>query len=195
MTETTLRDHARAGVRTEVMRRAWELFAVQGYDATTVDQVAEAAGMSRRSFFRYFEGKDELVAAQLQESGEDLAADLSARPVGEPAWSALRAVLQGSARRSEENADASRALQRMLEDEPSLRGATESRRHHWSDVLVPAVAERLGVRADDPAAAAVTLSALACYEVARHAWAAPGCSTPLGTLLDRAMEAVAPLGA
>lgn len=193
VTSPQLRDHARAGVREEVMRCAWELFAAQGYDATTVDQVAEAAGMSRRSFFRYFEGKEELVAARMQESADDLVAALDARPDGEPVWAALRAVLDQSVRRSEANPVASRALQRMLEHEPSLRGAVEQRRHHWSDALVEPVARRLGTTADDPAAVAVTLSALACLEAARRAWGRADDGPALGTLLDRAMQAVSPL--
>ena len=48
--ELSLRDHARGAVRDEVMRQAWLLFSEQGFEATTVDQIAAAAGMSRRTF-------------------------------------------------------------------------------------------------------------------------------------------------
>src|SRR6266705_2863077 len=91
-TGVTLRDRARDAIRDEVLTRAWLLFAEQGFAATTIEQVAEAAGMSRRTFFRYFSGKDELVAARLLASGDQLAAALAARPRSEPAWQALRSA-------------------------------------------------------------------------------------------------------
>src|SRR6476619_5394403 len=88
----SLRDHARGAVRDEVMKQAWLLFADHGFEATTVDQVAAAAGMSRRTFFRYFAGKDELVLDRLLESGEGIATALAERPAAEDAWTALRAA-------------------------------------------------------------------------------------------------------
>ena len=88
----TLRDHARSAVRDEVSKKAWLLFARQGFEATTVDQIAEAAGMSRRTFFRYFAGKDELVLDRIVASGRLVADALRDRPADEAAWPALRAA-------------------------------------------------------------------------------------------------------
>src|SRR6478735_7506224 len=93
--ELSLRDHARGAVRDEVMRQAWLLFSEQGFEATTVDQIAAAAGMSRRTFFRYFAGKDELVLARLVESGENVAEALRGRPADEPVWKSLRRAFDG----------------------------------------------------------------------------------------------------
>src|SRR4029077_8820150 len=87
--ELTLRDHARGAVREEVMRQAWLLFSAQGFEATTVDQIAAAAGMSRRTFFRYFAGKDELVLTRLVESGQSVVDALRLRPADEPVWVSL----------------------------------------------------------------------------------------------------------
>lgn len=47
-----------------------DLFAKKGFDETTVDELAEAAGISRRSFFRYFESKDDLLAQSVVNNGE-----------------------------------------------------------------------------------------------------------------------------
>ena len=193
MTELTLRDHARAGVRSEALRCAWRLFAAQGYDATTVEQVAEAAGMSRRTFFRYFESKDELVAARMQESNAEIVAALAARPHDEPVWLALRRAFELSVALSEEHAGTARPLQRMLETETSLRGLLEQSKQHWVATLAPAVAARLGAPAGDRGAEALAASALACLDVARRAWAVEDRAA-LGALLDETMGAVAPLG-
>jgi AcrR family transcriptional regulator len=49
-----LRRRKRELVRDEIARAAWDLFGSQGYEAATVDEIARAAGVSRRTFFRYF---------------------------------------------------------------------------------------------------------------------------------------------
>jgi AcrR family transcriptional regulator len=194
-TELTLRDHARGAVRDEVMKRAWLLFAEQGFEATTVDQIAAAAGMSRRTFFRYFSGKDELVLERLLESGDRVAAALRDRPADEPAWTALRAAFDEVVRPQEQHAAHSRALQLMLRDEPAVRASVLERRRRWEEVLTPLVAVRLprrhGGRGPDVRAAALTASALACLEVAQEAWVDEPRSR-LSTLLDQAMAAVRP---
>lgn len=194
-TEMTLRDHAREAVRDEVAKQAWTLFAAHGYEATTVDQIAEAAGMSRRTFFRYFAGKDELVLERLVASGNSIATALEERSVDEDAWPALRAAFSVTLALQEQHHEKSRPLQLMLRAENALRATAETRRRLWVERLAPLVAARLP---DAPAilrdvrAVAVTASAVACLEAAQVAWAEnPG--TSLSELLDQAMAAVAPL--
>jgi AcrR family transcriptional regulator len=195
-TEVSLRDRAREAIRDEVLTRAWLLFAEQGFAGTTIEQVAEAAGMSRRTFFRYFSGKDELVSARLLASGDRLAAALAARPDSEPAWPALRAALQALVTDVEEHEDIARPLHLMLQQEPEVRAAAHERGHRWLQLLEPIVAQRLA--RTDPAAytdlrsRALIGSALACFDAAQLVWAAqPG--SRLGPLLDEAMQAVAPI--
>src|ERR1700740_1510997 len=105
-----LRDVTRHAVRDEVLRQAWQLFATQGFEATTVEQIADASGMSRRTFFRYFASKDELVVVTFVETGEKLGADLTERPAEETAWTALRATLGAHVRTHEANAENAQTL-------------------------------------------------------------------------------------
>lgn len=193
MRDLTLRDHARGAIRDEVMRAAWTLFSEQGFEATTVDQIAAASGMSRRTFFRYFDGKDELVLERIAEAGERIAVDLAARPATESAWVALRAAFDAVVLPQEENSPQARSLILMLRAEPGVRASLLERRRRWKDLLVPLVAERLprrqGGRGPDVRAAAVTACALACLEVAQDAWADHQHSR-LSTLLDHAMSSL-----
>lgn len=176
------------------MRQAWQLFAEHGYEATTIEQIAEASGMSRRTFFRYFTGKDELVLDRLVQSGAEIAAALEARPPEEPAWLALRRAFDVSVRDVETNGELSRRLYLMLQQEPALRATVEEWRRRWEELLSPPLARRLGRRPDDVRAEAVVASALGCFEVARRAWASgPTRRGSLTRLLDHAMCAVAPL--
>jgi len=196
MSTESLREVARTAVRDEVQRHAWTLFAAQGFEATTIDQIAEAAGMSRRTFFRYFAGKDELIIEKLVESGERIAEALAARPDDEPAWVALRAAFGEIVRAQEANPDQARPLRLMLRDEPGVRASAEEWRRRWTELLAPHVARLLPPRTvrrgPDTRAEALAGSALACLDAAQLAWAEhPG--SRLGPLLDEAMSAVAPL--
>jgi AcrR family transcriptional regulator len=192
-TGTTLRDHARGAVRDEVMRHAWLLFSRQGFEATTVDQIAAAAGMSRRTFFRYFTGKDELVLTRLVESGESVVEAFRARPADEPVWTSLRRAFDEGVVQQEAHADLARPLLVMLRTEPGVRATVIEWRRRWQDLLEPAVAERLPRRragnSPDVRAAAIVASALSCLETAQGAWAEHPHSR-LSTLLDQAMTTV-----
>ncbi|MEP9382401.1 TetR/AcrR family transcriptional regulator [Nocardioides cheoyonin] len=197
----SLRDLARHAVRDEVLRHAWVLFASQGFDATTIDQVAEAAGMSRRTFFRYFSGKDELIIEKLVEAGELVAAALAERPADESPWAALRAAFGVVVRSAETHAEQARTLRILLRDEPGVRGSLEEWRRRWTELLAPIVAARLapaGRRAKRPdvradvRAEALAGSALACLDAAQTVWADHPRSS-LSALLDEAMGAILPL--
>ncbi len=188
----TIRDAAREAVRVEVQRHAWLLFSEQGFAATTVDQIAAAAGMSRRTFFRYFTSKDDLVLKRMLESTSDLERVLGSRPAEERAWPALRAAFDVIISKQTANEVISRRLQLMLRAEDAVRATVEEWRRRWTQQLVPLVALRLPGKASETAALAVTISALGCLEIAQQEWAEhPGAN--LAALLDEAMGAVAPV--
>src|SRR3954470_17089764 len=89
-----VRERTRRAVRGELAQLAVSLFVEKGYDETTVDDLAAAAGMSKRTFFRYFASKEELVMGKYEYFGEQLAEDLAARPAGEPVWVSLRQIFK-----------------------------------------------------------------------------------------------------
>lgn len=196
--EVTLRDVARGAVRDQVSKCAWTLFAAQGFEGTTVDEIAEAAGMSRRTFFRYFGSKEELVLDQLVKSAGAVADALGERPAGEAAWTALRQAFQVTVDIQEQHAETTQRLLRMLGDEPALRSVLSERRRRWEELLAPHVEVRLpkrsgvGARGPDPRARAVAASAIACLETAQELWAHDP-RVRLSTLVDHAMASVSPL--
>jgi AcrR family transcriptional regulator len=193
MSSEMLRQVTRRAVRAEAVRQAWILFAEQGFEATTIDQIVDAAGMSRRTFFRYFSGKDELVLERMIETGEGVAAALDARPADEPVWKSLRCAFDEVIVVQEMHPDIARRLRRMLNEEPGLRASAEEWRRRWTGLLAPIVAERLPpATAPDVRAEALTACALACLETAQIVWVRePGAR--LGVLLDDAMDFVQPL--
>lgn len=80
-----LRERKRRETSQRISDAALQLFLDKGYEATTLDEIAEAAGISRRTFFYYFESKDELLTAYLSRRTDELmAAVLDSAPSGEP---------------------------------------------------------------------------------------------------------------
>lgn len=92
-----LQSRKRQLVRDAIYDAAIELFAKRGFDETTVEDVAEAAGISRRSFFRYFETKDDLLALNTVHCGELLIETVASCPAGLSPLDVVReAVLAGA---------------------------------------------------------------------------------------------------
>lgn len=172
------------------------LFLERGFEETTIDQVAEAAGISRRSFFRYFATKEDVVLGDLADRGHRICAALAVRPPGEQPWEAVRAALLALRDEGPVDTDAELRITRMLHGTPSLRARHLEKHLAWQEVLVPELARRLrgpddpdGVAADHRAAAIIA-TALACLDVASETWLRLDGSVPLEQLWDEAVAAV-----
>jgi AcrR family transcriptional regulator len=82
------------GARERLVVAAVDLFTEQGYDETTVSQIAERAGVTRSTFFRYFPDKREILVAGQQTLSELLAEGIAEAPVGARPLEAIAAGLQ-----------------------------------------------------------------------------------------------------
>jgi AcrR family transcriptional regulator len=79
-----LRERKRRQTRERISEAAIALFIARGFDATTVDDIAAAADVSKRSFFDYFPTKEDVIFAWQDGFGESLAAAVAERPADEP---------------------------------------------------------------------------------------------------------------
>jgi len=195
----SLRERTRQAVRSELIRCGMQIFATEGYETTTVASVAHAAGMSHRSFFRYFNSKADLALASQEEIGRALAERLAERPAAEHPWVALRRAFDPIVTAIDENPDGrSRRLIEMLHSTPELSHAQLGSRYRWAKLLTPHVAVHLPEpeHADDPdpRAAAIAVSAVMSYQTAQDAWLDCEGRVSMATLFDQAMDAVAGIG-
>jgi AcrR family transcriptional regulator len=185
-----LRSRARESIRAQIGTVAWNLFAQRGFDEVTANQVAEAAGISRATFFRYFSSKEEAVFAAQEALGGEIAAALSARPAGEGAWTALRqafdAVIGSYAR------DPAEALARLrlTRETPALRAHQLERQARWQQMIGGALAARLGADPLDLEVQALVGAALSAVDAAVTAWGECGGCDDLIELLDKSFEAL-----
>jgi len=190
-TPPTLRDRTNRAVRAEVSAVAMRLFLEQGFDKTTVDQIAAEAGLSRTSFFRYFATKEDVILGNLEERGSEVLEALVARPAREPVWQALRNAFNPLLDDIAQAPERGLSMARMFDNTPSLRARHLGRQLTWHDRLTPEIARRLGVTDDpyDPRPRAVVAAALACLNAAVDVWTAANGAVDLPTVLDRAMSA------
>ncbi|WP_347176666.1 helix-turn-helix domain-containing protein [Parafrankia sp. EAN1pec] len=146
-----LRERTRRAVRTELMSVAMDLFVRNGYEATTIDEIVAAAGMSRRSFFRYFGSKEDVVLGHLDALGASLAEALGQRPANEDAWTALRRAFDTLIAHQTSDPQAALSMRQMLDGNPGLQARNLERQCRWHDRLAPQIAARLSYTGTGPA--------------------------------------------
>ncbi|QJT01425.1 TetR family transcriptional regulator [Streptomyces asoensis] len=153
----TLRERKKQRTRDALLRAAMELFTSQGYERTTVDEIAAAVDVSQRTFFRYFAGKDEAALALVELTVERFVEAVRARPPHEPPMEALRqAVLDGwysinEVVESVVPVELYLRMYRVIESTPVLLAAHLRRSVEVEEDLTRVIAEREGLDVDaDP---------------------------------------------
>ncbi|MGW0477826.1 TetR family transcriptional regulator [Nonomuraea sp. NPDC003214] len=147
-----LRERKKEKTRLALLDAALDLFLEQGYDSTTVEQIAGAVDVSSRTFFRYFTSKDHLLLWYHDQGEETMLETLAARPPDEPPFAAMTHAVRAVLREMEQSttADTERflKLRRVLDDNPHLVAFTIARGMESELRLAEAVAARMGVTLD-----------------------------------------------
>jgi len=194
----TSRAIARAAVRARLASIALGQFTHRGFDSVTITEVAQAAGVSRSTFLRYFETKEEAVLCAVDPAGEGVAARLMDRPASEDDWTALRRCFDDLIENYLRDPEQTTAALRLVKSVPSISGRRLERQCSWATNLARALDRRAGANRTEPAeptirAIARANAALSCMTVAVDRWTASGGQLELGTLIDDAFAALAGL--
>jgi AcrR family transcriptional regulator len=185
-----LRALTRESVRGRIAETAWDVFAERGFDEVTATEVAEAAGISRASFFRYFSSKEEAVFAALEALGAQIASALAERPAGEDAWTALRRAFDGAIPNYATNPARSLARLRLTREVPALRAHQLERQDRWQAMIAEVLAPRIGAEPDDVRVRALVTAAINALDAATARWASSDGKLNLVALIDEAFDAV-----
>jgi AcrR family transcriptional regulator len=187
---TPIREQTRAVVRSLLARTALELFAANGYDDTTVEEVAAAAGVSRRTLFNYFRTKEDLALSSLSEQGELIAARFAERPTDEDVWGSLRAAFQVLAE-IETTAERRLELVKLLFGNDALRAGHAEKQARWQDLLAPLIEPRLPESEHrNLEARAIAAAAITCLQAANQEWARLDGQAEIFDLYDVAERAI-----
>ncbi|GGQ73058.1 acyl-CoA-like ligand-binding transcription factor [Couchioplanes azureus] len=193
----TLAERKRQLISEELREVALQLLAARGYDETTVDDIVAAAGMSRRTFHRYYASKEEVVIQLLADLGDQMRDELAARPAAESPAVALRHAVTVALDFCADHHDPVKTLAvvRLIQRTPALRARSLELQARWQAGLAAVLARRLGLDAGDLFPDLATRMALAAFDTAMERWAlSDGAVDPLAlterafALLDPALE-------
>lgn len=144
-----LREQRRERNAREIQQAAMALFATRGYDDVTVEDIAHEAGISERTFFRYFASKEDLALSFVRDWAAAFAAALAARPPEEEPLTAARAAFHISLRQLAGSLPSYLSVIRLIETTPALLAAHLRYVHEHDDEVIQVLAEREGVAATD----------------------------------------------
>jgi AcrR family transcriptional regulator len=186
------RQERKQQTRRVIQEQALRLFLADGYDATTVERIAEAAGVSHMTFFRHFPTKESVVADD--DYDPLIAALIRDRPASEPPLTAIRRALVGALQAmptAEQNQ--LRVRTQLLVETPALRGRLWENQLNTQELFAAALAAReRGVEAASPELRLRVLAgaALATFTTALTTWVTSPEHTTLPDLIDEAFTAL-----
>jgi AcrR family transcriptional regulator len=185
----SLRERKKDRTRRTLQAEAVRLFAQKGFQATTIEEIAAAAEVAPRTFFRYFSSKEEVVF--WSEHQPMLAGFVAARPDHEPAAEALRRGLTDGLA-SFYDQDRERLLERskLACRTPALQPRWRQQQADLAAGMAQLLAHRLGVRADDLEVRALAAAIAAALFVAIEEWQAHDGQQDLGALIDQALGSI-----
>ncbi|MGU3409017.1 TetR family transcriptional regulator [Microbacterium sp. M1A1_1b] len=170
---------------------ALRLFDDDGFDAVSMDDVAAAAGISRRSLFRLFPSKAALVWGGLDEFALRFTDALQRRPAAESSGVALRAAYLAAASFDDDALEVTRHRLRVIRANPSLERGGEATVTSLTDTIVRFVAEREGRPTDDLAVTVRAHAVAAAASAALTWWALHDDGSRPAQAMERAFDVLA----
>lgn len=149
---------------------ALRLFAERGFEATTVDDIAGEAGVSRRTFFRYYPAKNAVLFGAFAEEIATIRRLLAAAPATEPVMDAVRHAVVAANRYRPEDLPELRTRIDLLGTVPALQAAAALHYGAWEEAVSEFVARRTGLAATDLLPLSAGRATLAVCRSAYDCW-------------------------
>ncbi|HVT22674.1 MAG TPA: mycofactocin system transcriptional regulator [Mycobacteriales bacterium] len=169
---------------------ALELFATQGFAQTSVEQIAAGAGVSKRTFFRYFDSKTAVLWHDFDNEVEQLRAAFARIPDRTPLMTAIREVVVSVNRYRAEDVPELRTRMQLISTDPALEASAAVRYDAWERAVADFAASRLGEPADALLPLAIGRTTLAACRAAYDVWLAKA-DADLTVYLDAALRSLA----
>ncbi|MET7736766.1 TetR family transcriptional regulator [Streptomyces sp. NPDC005402] len=179
-----LRERKKQQTRERIRREAYRLFAEHGYEATTVDQIAEAAEVSSSTFFRYFPTKEDVVIQD--EYDPALAEALRNRPADEPIVDALVNSLKGPmGQMLQQDREDLLLRSRLTFNDPAIRARNVAEQQRSEDAIAAIIAERTGRELTDLEIRCAAAAIIAVFTTLVRHWVEGDGNEDLTALYER----------
>ena len=169
---------------------ALRLFTDHGFEDTTVERIAAAAGVSKRTFFRYFDSKADVLWHAFDGEVHALRAAFAAVPPELPLMAAIRQVVVGVNRYRAEDVPELRTRMNLISSVPALQASAAHHYDAWERAVSSFAAGRLGQGSDELIPIAIGRATLAVCRAAYDRWA-DRADADLTVYLDEALRALA----
>jgi len=169
---------------------ALRLFTEQGFEETTVDQIAARAGISRRAFFRYFDSKSDVLWGEFDTEVATIRAMLAEMPDDLPVMDAVRQAVIAANHYRAEDVPELRARMSLIGSAPGLVASAAVRYDAWERAVAAFVARRAGQPAGSLYPLAAGRATLAACRAAYDRWTTHA-DADLTVYLDAALRALA----
>jgi AcrR family transcriptional regulator len=184
-----LRERKKLQTRDTIARVALQLFAERGYDETTLAEIGEAADVSPRTIFAYFDSKEEILFCEAPTQLDELKDALAQRPEGSTTIDALRGVLSSMTPPDE----LAKLRKQIITSSPALKLKMRARVAELEPVLVESFAKDLGTDPDDVRALLIAASATAAFTAVHDRLEAEADDKPISheramTIVDEVFE-------
>jgi AcrR family transcriptional regulator len=183
-----LRERKRQQTRERLTRAAMTLFLERGFEATTLDDIAAAADISRRSFFHYFASKEDVVFAWQEDLTAALIAAVAARPANESMLTTAENAISAMVRQFKPGEAV--AMARLKRDNPALQARDQVKYEKLERALAEALSKRAGHKTEKLQARLVAMIATGAMRVGGEIWAGEGARENPETLVKRTFAAI-----
>jgi AcrR family transcriptional regulator len=188
MTTSDWRSRKKAETRRAIQEHALRLFDEKGYEATTVEDIAAAAGVSHMTFFRYFPRKEEVV--EYDEYDPMITEVIAARPPGESPLEALHGAIRSAIEAIlPTDGPTMLARARLILGTPALRNRSWIAQQETVVLFATSLARRSGAATPDFATTVQASAVLGAMNVVLSTWAEADDADLLG-LIDDAFAAL-----
>lgn len=160
--------------RPAIEKKTFELLLRDGYEATTVRAITDAAGVSRTTFFRYFGSKPGVVWAEFDRAIERLHSALARADVEDPMSAVLEAVVESTRDSRAASPESWLDRFRVLDRDAALSGDAAAHWRRWAETISAYVQRRAGSSLPRPLAAAIGGAIQAAYVEVLREWAEHG---------------------
>lgn len=197
MTQAGLRERKKQRTRCALIDAAFALFGRKGFDATTIDEIADAVDVSSRTFFRYFASKEDVALSLVDEQLAELVTALEHRPAEEPVLTALHRSALEVIRACENGVDGFDParyadLRLLVAGSPTLAAhCLEQGTAHLTE-LARVIGLRMGVdHLTDPRPHLVASVGICAVQTAVNGWPEADRGRSAAELVDRAFTLIA----
>ncbi|MFF4587042.1 TetR/AcrR family transcriptional regulator [Streptomyces sp. NPDC001388] len=182
-----LRERKKIKTREAIRTATYALIREQGYDATTIDQIAERAEVSPSTVFRYFPTKEDIVLTD--EWDPVLVAELRARPADEPWPDSVRHVMLRAVRLGiEDDPEVARLRTHVMVQVPAVRSRMMESMSVTGRMFSEVIGERTGLDPESLEVRVYMMSLMGGLMQASIYWAENGHRDDFETLLDRTLD-------